>query len=165
MKVSEFLDRKAVVEELSAGNRLEAFTMLCTALVDLYPELNLEELVHILLEREKLGNTGVGEGVAIPHGKLMNLERPISAFGRSPRGVEFEAVDNRPVHLFFLLFAPEGEAGAQLRALATISRLLKSPSVREELLAVDSKEQIYDVLTRQDRQQNAANEKGVEIVL
>lgn len=164
MEVSEFLDRKAIVEKLDAGNRLEAFTTLCTILVGLYPKLDLEEIVHILLNREKLGSTAVGEGVAIPHGKLTNLDRLIACFGRSPRGVEFEALDNRPVHLFFLLLAPEGESGAHLRALATISRLLKRPSVREELLVADSKEQIYEVLTQQDKR-NPTNEKGTQIVL
>ena len=119
MKVSEFLDRIAIVEQLDARNRLEAFTILCELLVNLYPKLNLEEIVHILLEREKLGSTGVGEGVAIPHGKVIGLEHMIACFGRSPRGVEFETPDGRPVNLFFLLFAPEGKPGAHLRALTT----------------------------------------------
>jgi PTS system nitrogen regulatory IIA component len=94
----------------------------------------------------------------------MDLEHMIACVGRSPEGVEFEALDSRPVHLFFLLFAPEGEPGAHLRALATISRLLKRPSVREELLAADSKEQIYEILTQQDGP-NPTKEKDIEIVL
>ncbi len=150
MKMSDFLDPKAVVSDLKAANKKEVLEELCTALVSLHPTLDRDRMVGILLDRERLGSTGVGEGVAIPHGKMGDLEGLIACFGRSTRGVAFDAVDDQPVSLFFLLFAPENSAGVHLKALAKISRLLKRPSVREELLQAGSKEDVYAILTRED---------------
>ena len=150
MKMSDFLDPRAVVSDLKATNKKEVLEELCTALVSLHPTLDRDGMVGILLDRERLGSTGVGEGVAIPHGKMGDLGGLIACFGRSAKGVGFEAVDDQPVTLFFLLFAPENSAGAHLKALAKISRLLKRPSVREELLQAGSKEDVYAILTRED---------------
>lgn len=150
MKMSDFLDPRAVVSDLKAANKKEVLEELCTALVSLHPTLDRDRMVGILLDRERLGSTGVGEGVAIPHGKMGDLEGLIACFGRSTRGVAFDAVDDQPVSLFFLLFAPEDSAGVHLKALAKISRLLKRPSVREELLQAGSKEDVYAILTRED---------------
>ena len=150
MKMSDFLDSRAVVSDLKAANKKEVLEELCTALVSLHPTLDRDRMVGILLDRERLGSTGVGEGVAIPHGKMGDLEGLIACFGRSTRGVAFDAVDDQPVSLFFLLFAPENSAGVHLKALAKISRLLKRPSVREELLQAGSKEDVYAILTRED---------------
>ena len=150
MKMSDFLDPRAVVSDLKATNKKEVLEELCTALVSLHPTLDRDGMVGILLDRERLGSTGVGEGVAIPHGKMGDLGGLIACFGRSANGVAFEAVDDEPVSLFFLLFAPENSAGVHLKALAKISRLLKRPSVREELLQAGSKEDVYAILTRED---------------
>ncbi len=153
MKMADFLDARAVVSDLKATNKKEVLEELCTALVSLHPTLDRDKMVGILLDRERLGSTGVGDGVAIPHGKMSELSGLIACFGRSADGVAFEAVDEKPVTLFFLLFAPENSAGVHLKALAKISRLLKRPSVREELLRVGSKEDVYSVLTREDGQE------------
>ena len=150
MKMSDFLVPRAVVSDLKATNKKEVLEELCTALVSLHPTLDRDGMVGILLDRERLGSTGVGEGVAIPHGKMGDLGGLIACFGRSAHGVAFEAVDDQPVSLFFLLFAPENSAGVHLKALAKISRLLKRPSVREELLKAGSKENVYAILTRED---------------
>jgi PTS system nitrogen regulatory IIA component len=150
MKVSGFLDSSAVVIDLHATNKKEVLEELCGTLVALHPALDRDKMVGILLDRERLGSTGVGEGVAIPHGKMDDLEGIIACFGRSPGGVEFEAVDNEPVSLFFLLFAPENSAGIHLKALAKISRLLKRPSVREELMHAGSRQEMYGILTQDD---------------
>ena len=150
MKMSDFLDPRAVVSDLKATNKKEVLEELCTALVSLHPNLDRDGMVGILLDRERLGSTGVGEGVAIPHGKMGDLGGLIACFGRSACGVAFEAVDDQPVTLFFLLFAPENSAGVHLKALAKISRLLKRPSVREELLRAGSKDDVYAILTRED---------------
>ncbi len=150
MKMSDFLDPRAVVSDLKASNKKEVLEELCAALISLHPTLDRDRMVGILLDRERLGSTGVGEGVAIPHGKMGDLGGLTACFGRSARGVAFEAVDDQPVSLFFLLFAPENSAGVHLKALAKISRLLKRPSVREELLQADSKEDVYAILTRED---------------
>jgi len=154
MNVSDFLDPKSVVAELSAGNKIEVLEELCRVLAAQIPALDPDQMVGILLDRERLGSPGVGEGVAIPHGKMENLNRLVACFGRSSNGVEFEAVDKKPVHLFFLLFAPENSAGVHLKALAKISRLLKRPSLREELLSVSSGERIYAILTGEDGEES-----------
>jgi PTS system nitrogen regulatory IIA component len=150
MKMSEFLDPRAVVSDLKATNKKEVLEELCSALVSLHPTLDRDRMVGILLDRERLGSTGVGQGVAIPHGKMSDLDGLIACFGRSVDGVAFEAVDDQPVSLFFLLFAPENSAGVHLKALAKISRLLKRPSVRGELQQAGSKEDVYAILTRED---------------
>lgn len=154
MKISDFLDSKSLVAELEAENKKEVLEELCKALVSLDASLDQDKMVGILLDRERLGSTGVGEGVAIPHGKMENLNHLIACFGRSSSGVEFEAVDKKPVHLFFLLFAPENSAGVHLKALAKISRLLKRPSVREELLSVTSPEALFRILTQEDTEES-----------
>ena len=160
MNVSAFLDSNAIVENLDGNNKKEVLEELCQTLVSLNPGLVQDKMVGILLDRERLGSTGVGEGVAIPHGKMDNLEGLIACFGRSSKGVEFEAVDAKPAHLFFLLFAPENSAGIHLKALAKISRLLKKPSLREELLAARSKEDIFSILTREDVEKTQAPAQG-----
>jgi PTS system nitrogen regulatory IIA component len=153
MKVADFLDPRAVVQELNARNKKEVLEELCDALISLEPSLARDRMVGILLDRERLGSTGVGEGVAIPHGKLGELTHLIACFGRSPQGIEFQAVDRKPVHLFFLLFAPENSAGIHLKALAKISRLLKRPNLRESLMAAPTKEEIFSILTREDAEE------------
>jgi PTS system nitrogen regulatory IIA component len=101
------------------------------------------------LEREKLGSTSVGHGAAIPHGKIEGIPQVLAAFGRSRRGIDFQAHDHRPAHLFFVLLAPAGEAGAHLQALARLSRLLKSEIFRESLL-VASGEELFSLLIEED---------------
>lgn len=156
MKMSELLDPRAVVAELKAKSKKEVLEELCDRIVELHPRLDRDRMVGILLDREKLGSTGVGEGVAIPHGKLGELNRLIACFGRSVQGLDFQAVDRMPVRLFFLLLAPENSAGVHLKALARISRLLKRPSLRQELLAARNREEIFAILTREDAEESQA---------
>ncbi len=150
IKVSDFLKPQAVIDELKASNKKEVLEELCDVLGNLRPDLDKDKMVGILLDRERLGSTGVGEGVAMPHGKTNDLEGLVACFGKSLKGVTFDSVDEKPVHLFFLLFAPEKSAGDHLKALAKISRLLKRPTIREELLAATSKEKLYEILTQED---------------
>jgi PTS system nitrogen regulatory IIA component len=109
-----------------------------------------EEMVDVLLEREKLGSTGIGEGIAIPHGKTKAVKKLVAAFGRSQAGVNFESLDGEPAHIFFLLVAPHDSAGPHLKALARISRLLKDQDFRKELMSVSTKEELLDVINRKD---------------
>ena len=160
IKVSNFLNSQAVIDQLEASNKKEVLEELCDVLVTLHPELDKDKMVGILLDRERLGSTGVGEGIAMPHGKVNDLEGLIACFGRSRKGVTFDAVDEKPVHLFFLLFAPEKSAGDHLKALAKISRLLKRPSIREDLMAVSSKEKLYEILTQEDNEEFQATGRG-----
>src|SRR2546428_630433 len=113
-------------------------------------EVDRAKLVQALEDREKLNSTALGEGVAIPHGKLPGLRRVIAAFGRSPLGVDFSSLDGKPTHLFFLLVAPEDSAGAHLKALARISRLLKDESFRQRLMRATTAADLYRTIREED---------------
>ncbi|MFZ0927571.1 MAG: PTS sugar transporter subunit IIA, partial [Syntrophobacteraceae bacterium] len=114
------------------------------------PHIDSDRLMKVLLERERLGSTGIGDGIAIPHGKLKDIEDLVLSFGRSAEGIDFESMDGKPVHLFFLLVAPEACAGIHLRALAKIARLLKNGTVRKRLAKVDNREDIFSIIQQED---------------
>ena len=107
-------------------------------------------MLHVLLDREKLGSTGIGDGIAIPHGKLAGLEEMVVAFGRSRSGIAFEAMDGKPVHLFFLLMAPENSAGQHLKVLAKISRMLKDAGFRKNLLEAKTHDDLVRLISEKD---------------
>jgi PTS system nitrogen regulatory IIA component len=102
------------------------------------------------LEREKLGSTGIGDGIAIPHGKMKGIEELVTSFGRSIKGVDFESIDNKPTHLFFLLVAPENSAGVHLKALARISRLLKDSGFRNRLMEASDRQDLFRIIAEED---------------
>jgi PTS system nitrogen regulatory IIA component len=109
------------------------------------------EIIRVLAEREALGSTGIGDGVAIPHGKVRGLREIVVAFGRSRNGVDFQSIDGKPVSLFFLLLAPDGNPGDHLRVLARISRILKNPVLREHLRTAPRDEDIRKIILDEDR--------------
>jgi PTS system nitrogen regulatory IIA component len=150
MKISEFLSPNAVVSELKARTKPEVLEELAQGLARANPRLTTSQLVAVLTERERLGSTGIGEGVAIPHGKLPGSGQLMAAFGLSRGGVDFDAIDGRPSHLFFALVAPENSAGLHLKALARISRLFKNPAFRASILAAESPEDIYRLIDQED---------------
>jgi PTS system nitrogen regulatory IIA component len=113
-------------------------------------QINEERIMEILMERESLGSTGIGEGVAIPHGKSKDLKRLLASFGRSNPGMDFQSMDGKPTHLFFLLVAPENSAGIHLKALARISRLMKDQAFRKRLAEAKSTEEIYSLFVESD---------------
>jgi PTS system nitrogen regulatory IIA component len=150
MKLTDFLSEESIIPSLSARTKEEVLVELATALAATGAIGDVGSAVGVLLEREKLGSTGIGEGIAIPHGKLGELDRVVGVFGRSRAGVEFDSMDGAPVHLLFLLLAPEASASSHLKALARISRLLRDRSFREELLRTESRESLYQLLLRED---------------
>ena len=150
MRISEFLIPEAVVSDLRARDKQDILRELSTALARAHPSLKSERLVEVLREREKLGSTGIGEGVAIPHGKLPGLTQLVAAFGVSRQGVDFEAIDGKPTHLFFALVAPENSAGVHLKALARISRLFKNPRFRAAILEAPSAAAIHALIVQED---------------
>ena len=150
MKIAEFLSPQAVVSALTARTKPQALQELCDSLVRAHPTLDARKLMEVLQEREKLGSTGIGEGVAIPHGKLQGLPALLASFGVSREGIDFEAIDGKPTHLFFALVAPENSAGVHLKALARISRLFKSPRFREAILQAREPSQIYELIAQED---------------
>lgn len=150
MHIAEFLREDLVLPDLAATDKASALAELSRELARAYPGLAADRLMAALLEREKLGSTGVGEGVAIPHGKLPGLPGLIAAFGRKRGGLDFAAIDGKPTALFFVLFAPENSAGLHLKALARISRLFKQPQFRQGILAADSGPAIFRIISEED---------------
>jgi PTS system nitrogen regulatory IIA component len=149
MKIVEFLQPAAVVGDLSGASSREVLAELCQPLAAAR-RLDPQRLQEVLLEREKLGSTGIGDGVAIPHGKVPGLPALVASFGRSRMGVEFKAIDGKPTHLFFALFAPENSAGAHLKALARISRIFKNAGFRDSILKAPDAAEIYRLIETED---------------
>ena len=150
MKITEMLQREFVLEELKARNKRDALAELAGVFAKGRTKFDPEAMLHVLLERERLGSTGIGDGIAIPHGKVPGLDEMVVSFGRSREGIEFEAMDGNPVHLFFLLMAPENSAGQHLKALAKISRMLKDPNFRKNLLNAKMHEDLFRIIAEKD---------------
>lgn len=130
MKITDLLTLNCIIPDLAATDKRAALEELAATLVPGNEGLELGTVVEVLLERESLGSTGIGDNIAIPHGKLAALSGLKLAFGRSLKGVDFHSMDGKPSHLFFLLLAPINSAGLHLKALAKISRMLMNPSFR-----------------------------------
>lgn len=150
MKIVDLLDIKAISTELTSTSKVEVLAELVDLLRRVQPDLDAGKLLTVLIEREELGSTGIGDGIAIPHGKLKGLDRLLMAFGRKKDGVDFDAMDNRPTHLFFLLLAPESEATLHLKALARISKLLRKEDVRRQLLEAPDPATLLNILSQED---------------
>jgi PTS system nitrogen regulatory IIA component len=151
MKITDILSEDMVVSTLRGRTKGEVIDELAGVVSEHHRgEINHGRLVQALEDRERLNSTALGEGVAIPHGKLPGLKRVIAAFGRSPAGVDFSSLDGKPTHLFFLLVAPEDSAGAHLKALARISRLLKDDSFRARLMSAPAGADLYRTIREED---------------
>lgn len=150
MKITELLKKEFILEQLKAKSKQEVLAELAGVFVKGKIKFDSGAMLRVLMEREKLGSTGIGDGVAIPHGKLAGLDEILVAFGRSREGIAFEALDGKPVHLFFLLMAPENSAGQHLKALAKISRMLKDRGFRKKLLETQMHDDLVRVITEKD---------------
>ena len=151
MNFTEILKRDFILDELEARNQHDVLAELVGVFAKGGVRFDPEAMLQVLLERERLGSTGIGEGIAIPHGKLQGLDEILLSFGRSSEGISFDAMDGKPVHLFFLLMAPENSAGLHLKILAKISRMLKDPALRNNLLQAKSKEKIWRIIEEQEQ--------------
>lgn len=150
MNIMNALSEDAVTEDLSSDSRDEVLRELAILAISELDGIEIDDLVDTLKAREDLGSTGIGGGIAIPHGKFRNLQSIKIAFGRSRRGVEFNAIDNKPVDLFFLLLAPDNAVGEHLKTLAKISRLLKNAGFCDELRNAATRKEIIDIIARED---------------
>jgi len=150
MRIQDIIPPEAVVDGLRAETKEGVLRELSEAVCRRLPALSPARLTAVLMDREGLGSTGIGEGVAIPHGKIPGIDRLVAVFGRSPAGVQFASLDGKPARLFFLILAPENSAGMHLKALARISRLLKDQRFRARLLAADGAEGLSRVLREAD---------------
>lgn len=150
MKISELLHPDAIAPDLKAAGKKDVLAELTDAILKVESGLDRDEVIRVLQERERLGSTGIGEGVAIPHGKLKNAGQLLISFGRSRAGVDFDSMDGKPAHLFFLLVAPEESVGVHLKTLARISKLLKNPLVRDRLIEASTAEELYNVIVEEE---------------
>ena len=150
MKISDILKKEHIIKELDSRDKKNVLDELSSFLKDEGEITSKENLLAALIEREKLGSTGIGENVAIPHAKISEIDKIITVFGRSKNGVEFESLDQKPVNFIFLVIAPENSTSQHLKALARISRLFKNPSLRESVLRTNEADQIYSILVDED---------------
>ena len=150
MKIVDFVRPELIVGDLQARDKTEVIKELANHLAGHVPGVDRESLAKVLLERERLASTAIGEGVAIPHGKLDAVGKLVACVGRAPSGVDFDSMDGRPTHLFFVLVAPENSTGVHLKALARISRLFKDPEFRTRLLAADTAHEMFSVISDED---------------
>jgi PTS system nitrogen regulatory IIA component len=152
MRLSEIFKPQFVVPDLKAHDKKGVLEELLEIITGQESSLNKGTLLQVLLEREKLGSTGIGDGVALPHGKLRGLDNLLLSFGRSIEGLDFDSIDEQPAYLFFLLLAPENSAGMHLKSLAKISRMLKDGNLRQQLMRAKSREEIYKIIIDKDEE-------------
>ncbi|MBN2808051.1 MAG: PTS sugar transporter subunit IIA [Deltaproteobacteria bacterium] len=150
MKITDYLTPELVVAELAETGKEETLKLLAARVAAVFPELSEKGILAVLREREALGSTGIGGGIAIPHGKMAELEKIVVLFARSRQGIDFAAVDGQPVHLFFLLLAPENSAGIHLKTLAQISRMLKNHDFCEQLREAEDGSSLFAMIKQED---------------
>ena len=150
MKIDEILKKESVIFNLDGKNKLEVIKEMTEHLKQNNIIKDSQALFETLMEREKLGSTGIGDNVAIPHGKSYELTKIITVFARSLNGVDFESLDQKPVHFVCMVIAPAHSTGQHLKALARISRLFKNQALREGILKSDNADAIYSLLLEED---------------
>lgn len=150
MKISDFLDVQSVIPALESRDKTAAIEEMAAWLASRHPELEKQKVLDVLRERERISTTAIGEGVAIPHGKLAGVDRVLGVFARSPEGVDFQSLDGEKTYLFFALIAPENAAADHLKALARISRLLRDEGFRRRLMAGKSAQELYSMIAEED---------------
>jgi len=151
MRLAEFLRQEYILPDLKSRKKEELLDEMVTEVSSRAGSLDRQVVLKALLDREKLGTTGIGHGVAIPHGKIKGLNEIMVFFGRSIKGVDFQSMDNAPVHLFFLIITPENSATAHLKILAGISHLLKNQDFRVKLLRASNGPEIFRIITEAEK--------------
>jgi nitrogen PTS system EIIA component len=150
MKLDQIFKVEFINAGLQARNKDEALAELVNTLIRGGLKLDFSQIIEVLKQRENLGSTGIGDGIAIPHGKISHLDDIVVAFGRSLDGIPYDSMDGKPVYLFFLLLAPENSAGQHLKILAKISKMLKDTNFRKKLLKAKSRDDLYKVIIDQE---------------
>jgi PTS system nitrogen regulatory IIA component len=150
MQIIDMFKKEYIIEELQAKSKRAVLAELSGIFTHYHSGIQSEAMVEVLLDREKLGSTGIGDGIAIPHGKLKGLDNLVIAFGRSREGIDFDSIDGKPVHIFFLLMAPESSTGQHLKALAKISRMMKDELYRRALLEAKTHDDLVRIIAEKD---------------
>jgi len=146
----DYLNEERVIPDLQGADKPSILKELSSVLVKPCQVTSVEELLQVLLEREKLGSTGIGEGIAIPHGRLKKLKDFFICVGRSVKGVDFDSIDGKPSQLFFLVMAPENSAVENLKLLSRIVTLLKESSFKKRLMDAHSQRELFQILSAED---------------
>ncbi len=152
MKILDVLLKEAILTDLKSLDKKGVLEELVTPVAHI-AGINHEYLVKVLMEREQLGSTGIGEGIGIPHGKVKDLESLVLGFGLSRKGVDFESMDGLPTHIFFLLITPENYTGLHLKLLARISRILKNDPFKQKLLHAVTSDEIYAIIKEEEEEE------------
>lgn len=150
MKIMDILVREAVILDLGVRSKKEVLAEMANALAKCEPQIEADRLLDVLLEREALQSTGIGEGVAIPHGKMMGLDRLVASFARSVEGVDFDSIDGLPTNHFFLLVVPEHSGGQYLKALARISRFFRDAAFRQRVNEAEILDDVIHAVEEED---------------
>ena len=150
MKITDFLSVDTVIPALVNHDKSSVLGELADGLAAKHPNLDQKQVLAVLQDRERISSTAIGDGVAIPHGKLPGLDMIYGMFARSPAGVDFNSLDGGPTHLFFVLIAPESAAADHLKALARISRLLKDESFRQHLMVARTQQELFQLISAAD---------------
>jgi PTS system nitrogen regulatory IIA component len=150
MKIMDYLNEEWVIPDLKGADKASVLKELSGVLVNPCQVTSVEELLQVLLDRERLGSTGIGEGIAIPHGRLKKLKKFFIVFGRSLKGVDFDSIDRKLSQLFFLVMAPENSAVDNLKLLSRMVTLLKEPSFKKRLLEAPSRKELFQIISEED---------------
>ncbi|HOE17993.1 MAG TPA: PTS sugar transporter subunit IIA [Syntrophorhabdaceae bacterium] len=150
MKITEILQEQCIVADIKGQTKREVISELVEALAKARLIEDVVTAVNVVMDREKLGSTGIGNGVAVPHGKLKNINNIMCAFGRSQNGVDFDAVDRAPVYIFFLVLAPEDSASLHLKVLSRITKILRDQSLRKKIIKFTNVSDIYTSILEED---------------
>jgi PTS system nitrogen regulatory IIA component len=152
MKILDVLPKEAILADLMAVDKKGVLEELVVPVAKI-SGVSHEDLVKVLMEREQLGSTGIGDGIGIPHGKVKDLTSLILGFGLSRKGVDFDSMDGLPAHIFFLLITPENSTGLHLKLLARISKILKNDLFKEKLLRATSPDEIYSIIEEEEEEE------------
>jgi PTS system nitrogen regulatory IIA component len=150
MKIMDFLSKDAIIVDLKSTDKKPAIIELVETLKNTKKIKKTDEIIDVILKREKLGSTGIGQGVAIPHGKTDILHEQVGVLGISHKGIEFNSLDGEPVHIIFLLVGPVEVAGQHLKALSKISRLFKDKFLRQGIRDAAAAEEIVKIIQQED---------------
>ncbi|MFH2057827.1 MAG: PTS sugar transporter subunit IIA [Pseudomonadota bacterium] len=149
MRISQLISKSSIIANLTASDKKGALDELARAAANA-TNASAQQIAMVLMEREQLGSTGIGGGIAIPHGKLNSVDSITVGFALSKNGVEYDSLDNKPVHLFFVLLTPENSTGGHLRVLAQISKMLKMDDFKNQLMAATTIDELYDIIMEQE---------------
>ncbi len=151
MRLTDVLKEDFILTDLKSREKTELLEEMISNISQKVGGLDRDKVLETVIERERLGTTGIGNGVAIPHGKVKGFGEIRVFFGRSKKGIDFDSMDKMPVYLFFMILAPENSAAAHLKILASISHLFRNQDLRASLMKAGSRSEIYEIIAEADK--------------